>query len=811
MEAHTLERLEYGKVLDRIAVGTMLALGGAAVRAMQPTTDLEAIRTRSERIDEGAAILRGGHDFGVERFEDPAALFDRAAITDSALMPAELQTVAAILRNADEFQKLFKRMREASPRLLKLAADMAPNPELLEAINRTILPDGTVSDDASPDLRRIRRAMDAVQGRIRTRLEALLQNADIQKIMTGDYITQRNGRNVIPVAAASSGQVPGIIHDRSDTGHTVFIEPQFVVDMGNELRSLEADEEREVQRILRELTARVRDHLWGLRATVAALVEFDVVRAAAKFGVKHSMTRPTFSPDGVLRIVRGRHPVLEDALSQKGGSVVPLDFELGGPVRTVAITGANAGGKTVSLKTLGILCLMAQTGLLVPADDGSAFLPLESILVDIGDEQSIEANLSTFSGHIQHVRQIIAAAGPRTLILLDEIGAGTDPIEGGALACAIIKALHDRGALTVCTTHLSQVKGFVHEHEGMENAAVQFDPETLTPTYQLVVGQPGASHALRIARRLGLTEDVLAMAEQLVDSKAIEMEGLLARLTMALRKAEADAETARRERAEAEEARREISERLDQLKKDRKDSLRRAVDEARGLVENTRREMQKALDDARRMGADASAATNLRRQVEVKREGFKKKAKELTPRLRAPLPFASLYVGQTVWLESMNRQGTISGIDIRRSKVTVDAGGMAIEVDASSVMEPDTDAARPGSAGPAATSAGGTSSGGAPGGRAPSGGRTIVRRPASVAPEISLRGMRVDEALRALEVYLNEACLGDMDNVRIIHGFGTGAVRDAVHAMLNKHPLIASHHYAEPSQGGRGATVAVLK
>jgi DNA mismatch repair protein MutS2 len=807
MDAHTLERLEFGKVLDRIATGAMLPLGVAAVRAMQPSTDLEAIRTLSERIAEGAAILASGHDFGVERFEDPSTLFDRAAIQGAALLPAEFQTVAAILRNADAFPKLFKRMREEAPRLTKLAADMAPNASLLESIERTILPDGSVADDASPELRRIRRAMEAVQGRIRIRLEALLTNADVQKSLTGDYVTVRNGRNVIPVVSTAAGVIPGIIHDRSDTGHTVFIEPQFVVEMGNELRSLAADEQSEILRILRELTTRVRDHLWGLRATVTALVEFDRVRAAARFGVAHQMTRPIFASDGVLRIVRGRHPVLEDALAKKDGKVVPLDFEMGGPLHTIAITGANAGGKTVSLKTIGMLCLMAQTGLLVPADDGSTFVVLDDVLVDIGDEQSIEANLSTFTGHIQHIRQIIAQSGPRTLVLLDEIGAGTDPIEGGALACAIIKALHDRGALTVCTTHLSQVKGFVHEHPGMENAAVQFDPETLLPTYQLVVGQPGASHALRIARRLGLPESVLTMAEGLVDSKAIEMEGLLARLTMALAKAEADAETARRERAEAEEARQQIAKRLDQLKKDRKDSLRRAVEEARGLVDNTRREMEKALEEARRMGADASAASTLRRQVEVKREGFKKKAKELAPSERASLPFAALYVGQSVWVESMKRLGTIAAIDIRRSKVTVDSGGLAIEVDPSSIKEPTENAASPGSAGPTATS----KADGGPARGEPSGGRTIVRRPASVAPEISLRGMRVEEAMRALELYLNEACLGDVDHVRIIHGFGTGAMQKAVHAFLTKHPLIASFHYGEQSEGGRGATIAVLK
>jgi DNA mismatch repair protein MutS2 len=416
---------------------------------------------------------------------------------------------------------------------------------------------------------------------------------------------------------------------------------------------------------------------------------------------------------------------------------------------------------------------------------------LRQVLVDVGDEQSIEANLSTFSGHIQHIRGILAVADERTLVLLDEIGAGTDPIEGGALACAILKALHRRGALTVVTTHLSQVKGFVHEHEGMENAAVQFDPETLTPTYQLVVGQPGASHALRIARRLGLPEEVLATAEELVDSKSIEMEGLLTRLTLALKKAEADAETARRERAEAEEAGKQIAEQLDRLKADRKAALRRAAEEARGLVENTRREMERALAEARKTGADASAAKELRRQVEVKRESFKKKAAQLSPRPRPPIPLKALAIGDKVWVETMKRHGTVSEIHERRGKVTVDAGGITIQVDASSILAPEE--------------------GGAAAEPAPTQGRTIVARPAAVSPELDLRGLRVEEALRKLDTYLNHACLGDLASVRIIHGFGTGAVRDAVHKVLAAHPLIASYHYGEKPEGGRGATIAVLK
>ncbi|MFO8012397.1 MAG: endonuclease MutS2 [Phycisphaerae bacterium] len=795
MDDHTFERLEYGKVLDRIAGRCMLAMGAAAARSLRPAPDREAIRTRAQRVAEAAAVLRAGHDFGVERFDDPSALLDRAGVEGSALRPDELQTVAAVLRNARDLQKVLKRLAGEAPSLAKLGWDLAPHPDLLAAIDRAIEPDGSVSDRASQELARLRREMDTLTDRIRQRLQAMIQSSTVAQYLTGDYVTQRNGRNVLPVLATQAGQVPGIIHDRSDTGHTVFIEPQPVVDMGNALRGLASDEQREIERILQRLTDGVRGHLDALRQTVWTLVRLDVLRAAARYAVDHHMTRPALAEGGETVIVRGRHPVLEDALAPRDEDVVPLDFHIGDAVRTIAITGANAGGKTVALKTIGLLTLMAQTGLPVPADEGTTFAPVRQVLVDIGDEQSIEANLSTFSGHMQHIREVLEQAGPGTLVLLDEIGAGTDPVEGGALACAVIKALHDRGATTVVTTHLSQVKGFVHEQAGMENAAVQFDPETLAPTYRLVVGQPGASHALRIAGRLGLPGDVLEEAERLVDSDAVEMEGLLARLTSSLRKAEADAAEARRQRQRAEQQREELEARLREVKRERKEALRRAAEEAQGLVENTRREMEQALEEARRAGADAEATRHLRRQVEEKRAQVKQQRRQLAPQRRPPMPLESLQPGRTVWIDTMNRHAVVTDVDAKRGKVTVDAGGLTIEADASAVRRPDPDAEAKAAAGPS---------------EADREGQTVVRGVGRVDPELDLRGLRVEEGLRRLDRYLNEACVADLATIRIIHGHGTGAMRDAVRKELAGHPLIEHFRYGEWGEGGRGVTIATL-
>ncbi len=795
MDDHALERLEYGKVLDRIAAGCVLAMGAEAARSLRPSTEAETIRTRAERVAQAAAFLRDAHDFAVERFADPSSLLDRAAIEGSALRPDELQTVAAILRNARDLQKVLRTLADEAPALAKLGTDLAPEPGLLARIDQIIEPDGTVADDASAELSRLRRETAALTDRIRHRLQSFLQSSAAAPYLTGDYITQRNGRNVIPVLATQAGQVPGIIHDRSDTGHTAFVEPDFVVPMGNELRGLAADEGREVERILRHLTDGVRGHLDALRQTVWTLIRLDVIRGAARYAVAHEMTRPVLRGGAELVIVRGRHPALEEALAPQGKEVVPLDFRVGEVVRTVAITGANAGGKTVALKTIGLLALMAHTGLMVPADEGTTFPPIERVLVDIGDEQSIEANLSTFSGHMQHIREVLAAAGPAALVLLDEIGAGTDPVEGGALACAIIKALHDRGATTVVTTHLSQVKGFVHEQEGMENAAVQFDPETLVPTYRLVLGQPGASHALRIAGRLGLPEEVLSQAAALVDSGAIEMEGLLSRLTSSLKKAEADAAEARRHRQRAEADRAELSERLETIKKERKEALRRAAEEAQGMVENTRREMEKALEEARQAGADAEATRHLRHGVEEKRRQVKQKRRELSARRRPPIRPETLEPGQAVWVETMNRQGTVTDVDVRRGKVTVEAGGLTIEADAAAIRRPAPEAeAQP--AGPSERE---------------DEGRAAVRGVGRVDPELDMRGMRVHEGLRRLEQFLNEACVADLETIRLIHGHGTGALRDAVRKELKAHPLVERYRYGEYGEGGRGVTIVTLR
>ncbi len=789
MDDHTLERLEFGKVLERIATECQTPLGAAAARALRPSPDLGAIRTRSARVAESAALMEKGRHFPVERFEDPAGLLERAAIEDAALTPGELQTVAIILRNAETFQAALRRDHEAAPSLWKLAFDLVPNPELREAIETVFEPDGSVSDSASAELKRIRRELRRLDADIRRRLDAMVQRTELQPYLTGDYVTHRSGRNVIPVASVQAGQVPGIIHDRSDSGATVFIEPQAVVPLGNDLRSLAAEEEQEVQRILRGLTAKVRQRRHGLERNTEVLTRFDLLRAAAVYARQHHMRPVAVAEGGPLVLVAARHPVLERSLEAAGEEVVPLDFRLGDGVRTVAITGANAGGKTVALKTIGLVTLMAHAGLLVPAAEGSRVPLLARVLVDIGDEQSIEANLSTFSGHIRHIRGILGEADARTLVLLDELGAGTDPVEGSALACAVVAALHRRGALTVVTTHLGQVKGFVHEQDGMENAAVEFDPETLQPAYRLHLGRPGASHALAIARRFGLPDDVLSAASALVDSDAIAMEGLLERLTAAQRKAEADAATARRQRREAEAARTTLQEQLDDLKRERKEALRQAAREAKGLVENTRRELEQAIRRAREAGADAEEARAIRRRVEQRRETLKEKTKELAPRPRAPLDPDALEPGMRVWVESMQRHGTI--VRVERGKATVEAGGLPIETDVKGLMEPDP------AVGPAPE---------------PRQGRTVVRGPAhAVGVELDLRGQRADEARRNLETYLHEATLAGLGQVRIIHGFGTGALQRMVHEFLADLPLVTEFRFGRKGEGGHGVTVATLR
>ena len=793
MDTHSLRLLEFDKIQHAVAAGAVLEASREAVgQYIVPATDAALVAERRDTIAEIMVLLRNGHDIPLAYLADPRESLKRAHIAASLLSAAELAHVALLLRNASDIKRFFKAHHADAPLAGRLAGGLVALPEVYAALGRAITEDGTVADDASPELRRLRRSIRTTTGRIEKRLMTLLHNPDMQDAFSADRPTQRNGRLVLPMKSNRWTAVGGLVQDRSHTGQTFFVEPAATIEMGNDLQNLAADEEAEVRRILLELTARLRPYLDDLRDAFNVLIRIDLLRAAAQMAHRGHMLPAELAPPGApLELVDARHPILESALAAEGrsGDLVPLSVRIGPDVRVLAVTGSNTGGKTVALKTIGLLALMAQAGLPVPAR--RAALPLfDRVLVDIGDEQSIEQSLSTFSGHMSQLVGVLRRATERSLVLLDELGSGTDPAEGGALACAILQSLADRRSTTLATTHLREVKIFCHDRPAMQNAAMEFNAETLRPTFRLVQGEPGQSHALTIAERLGLPEGVIRRAREFLSDEHLNLESLLSRMSEERRQLRDELETAERERKAAATQRARLEAELDESKKERKALLRKAYHEAAGIVDNTRREMREVVREARQKAEEGPADVEaLREKVHGKRQRLATGSRQTRERVRPRLRPESLREGQTVYVETFRANGTIESINRHRSRVTVSVGGLSVEVKAADLSHPDGEPVEPK---------------GSPHAQ-------VTRTSDDVPMDLNLIGQRAAAAVANLEQFLNQACLSDYGLVHVIHGRGTGALMRAVHEYLRGHPLVDSFRSGDEGEGGIAVTVVKLK
>jgi DNA mismatch repair protein MutS2 len=792
MDAHTLRLLEFDKIVASIASGAVLeATREAAAEMLAPLVDPVRIAQRRDTIAEIMALVRNDLSFDIADLTDPREFLNRAHIEGSMLTAAELAQVAQLLRNAAGIKRFFKTHHADAPLAGGLAGQLVSLPEVLKDLNRAISEDGLVSDDASPELRRLRRTIRSTYGSIEKRLLKLLRNPDLRDSFSGDRPTQRNGRLVLPMKNNRWTSVGGLVQDRSHTGQTFFVEPAATIELGNELQNLAAKEEAEVRRVLRALTGRLRPHLDDLRDSFGVLIRIDLWRAAAGMGHRCNMVPAEMvDADRPLELVAAWHPLLESTLAAEGRTddLVPLSIRIDPTLRVLAVTGSNTGGKTVALKTLGLLALMAQAGLPVPAQ--RAALPIfDRVLVDIGDEQSIEQSLSTFSGHMAQIVNVLRGATDRSLVLLDELGSGTDPAEGGALACAIIKSLASRRATAVLTTHLREVKIFCHEHDGMQNAAMEFNAETLRPTYRLVQGEPGQSHAVTIAQRLGLPSEVIDHARGFLTDEHLNLESLLSKMAEERRRLRDELAQAGRDREQAAEQRRQLEADLAESKAERKTLLRRAYQEAAGIVDNTRREMQQVVREAREQTGDAADVETLRQKVSSKRQRLSEGSRHTTERSRPKVPSEELRQGLAVYVEPMRANGTIESVNRNKRRASVNIRGLSVDVrlDDLSLAE----AAAPGAR------------------RSP---QTEISRAETMASmELNLIGQRVHEAVAQLDHFLNQACLSDVGLLHIIHGRGTGALMRAVHEYLKEHPLVASFRSGNETEGGIAVTVVKLK
>jgi len=806
MDAKSQAVLEFPVVRSRLAEQTNFPPSRRLAEALEPADEPVIIRRWLDETDEVRAFLGEHPGAGIGAAHDIGPAVERAA-RGGRLEPDALY---AILETLEAAARLGESLAgERRPRLRELGRQIHGVPAVQAAIERSVDPSGEVLDTASPQLGGLRRAVRVAYDRLRSRLETLVHGSEMSAALQEPLVTLRNGRYVLPVRAEARGRVKGIVHDQSGSGQTLFVEPLVVVEMGNAWRQAQLAEKAEVERILDQLSALVGAHAGALRATLDALARFDFWRARARLGAEMDGVRAETVDSPVVELLGARHPGLS-------GRVVPVDIRLGGEYTALVITGPNTGGKTVTLRTLGLLALMHQAGLHVPALPGSRLPVFRDIFADIGDEQSVAQSLSTFSGHMRSIVRIVGEAATGTLVLLDELGAGTDPTEGSALARALLDHFIRSGALVAATTHYAELKTYAHTTPAARNASVDFDLETLSPTFHLTIGLPGTSQAFAIAERLGmpavlvddarsrLTRSQVEFEATLASIKAgqVEMEEALARATVAEEKARNSLREAEKERARA---RRAAAEQLDRVRDDAESMLATL----QGEIRDVRGSLERETLTASRLDALEQRLGGWLDRLPPRQAGSE------TP---AEMP-AEWRVGMTGRSRSGGWAGRIAAIDAGRGRASLEAGGMRVEVELDD-LEPlgvdvgtsDARLSASGRAGPGhvpKTGRRGEYGGGerdveirlAAGPSGAAGARRVVPQ------SLDLRGARVDEALDLLESYVDAASVGHAGQVTVIHGHGSGALRDAVRARLSAHPLVQSWRPGERGEGGDGATI----
>jgi DNA mismatch repair protein MutS2 len=800
VNAHALQTLEFDRIGELLATRAASQPGQELARSLSPCADREDAAERLAMVGEGLALRLAEPAWPDMLFPAVAQTLVRVRTEGVVLEPLELIDVAVVLRIATRVRGFFRteEQRGRCPRLAELAHLLIDEREFPRRLERTFEPSGEVRDEASPSLGSLRAQLRRRRQEVSARLAGL--GREVKGAGEETYVTLRGGRYVLSLNVGERRRLQGIVHDRSATGKTVFLEPLEVVELNNQLAEMDAEERAEVHRILRELTDWVRDHAAGLEASEQALARLDEVNARTRLALDLQATAPSLEPDArALRIVRGRHALLQLAV---GREVVPLDLSLEGAGRALVISGPNMGGKTVVLKTIGLLIVMAMAGLYVPAADGTIVPWVDEIFVDIGDEQSLDSDLSTYGGHLRNMQAILERATGSSLVLLDELGAGTDPDEGAALGITLLREIGRRGSLCVATTHLGAFKAFAAETDGFANAAMEHDRDTLAPTYQLRTGLPGRSHAFELARREGWTPALLEEARALISPDQARTELLLAQVQDQLQHAREEYDRAHhdRERLAEEHA---AAERLSQQLKEKMHALRvqKVLEEDRRLRELQRllREVKGRLEELESARVPAPA-TEVRRWVhEREREAADlRKTQERPARPeqgppRARLSQGQLTPGRVAYSRSLGTDVTVQVLEADRGAVWVVHRGMRVRLAPEDLLE--TDGAHLASIAEREAGAEAT--------------RAAVTE--TVSGELDLRGLDREAGRQRLEAHLDRALLAGVTRIRIIHGKGTGALRDEVRRVLASHPQVESSRDGEGAEGGWGVTIAFLQ
>jgi DNA mismatch repair protein MutS2 len=786
MNQHALEVLQLPEALSLVAGHASSALGAEAVRSLLPSGDAAVVLDELLRVDQMSAFLFRAQDWQMPPLPDARTPLRRLGVGGSVLDPPELRDIAIILHGSAATRRAILQHEDDYPLLAAVAGRMVRLEDAERRIRAAIDDAGEVRDNASTELARLRREMRGARNRIVERLQQYITTLPSRFQVADASVTVRDGRYVIPVRREGRGEVGGLVHDESATGHTLFVEPPVAIELMNRLRELELREAREVQRILRELTESIRGDQDGIVASFDALVEVDSLYARARYALHVNGHRPEIDVSGEsFNLVDVRHPLL---LATRE-AVVPFDLQLDPGERTLLVSGPNTGGKTVLLKAIGLVAAMTQAGVIAPVGRGTRLPLFQDIYADIGDEQSIEASLSTFSAHLKNLREIVEGADHRSLALVDEMGSGTDPAEGGALADAILRTLTRRGTLTMATTHLGQLKEIAAEEPGVVNASLQFDSVELRPTYRLLKGVPGRSYGLAIAKRLGLPPELLAAAESALPQGEREATQLLAELEDKDRALSDALAQAANERARAARLREELESREASLRQRERDAEQRARQQARDIVLNARAEVEKAIDALRDAAAEGvpleEAARVARGRIEqrVRREAERASAEPA----RRP-PGRPLQQGAHVRIAASGLKGVL--VELRDDRATVEVGGLRMQVPAAGLDATETPEA------PVQRKA-----------RA----SAWAMPDFDVSPEVDLRGLRAEEAIAQLTPALDAAIQADLPSLRIIHGKGTGALREVVNEILKADGRIRVLRPGGVGEGGTGVTVAELR
>jgi DNA mismatch repair protein MutS2 len=777
----SLQILEFDKILDSMAGYSHSEASYEYILSLVPLRRKEDIEIRFGQVQEIRRLSQERAALRFSRFQNISPLLESIRPEGSLLEPLELLSLLTVLQIIAAVSSQV-RERKDLPLLHVLTESLTGFPGILSAIEKTVDWEGRILDSASPELFDLRADIRRLEVRIRKRLEEMVRDRRMAPLLQDNFIVQRSGRWVIPVRMDSKGRVPGVVHDVSRSGETAFIEPLEIIGISNELENLIAEEKGEVLRILRAICGEIRKVVEEIRRQYETIVYVDVLNSIACFSDFLQMNVPEINDSSLITLSGARHPLL--MLLERDNTVkeiVPLNLQLGGRDSVMIITGPNAGGKTIAIKTVGLLLSMALSGIPVPCDSSSTFPFVNEILVDMGDEQSIESSLSTFSAHIANITMILKKADSKSIVLIDELGTGTDPAQGAAIACAVMHDLKEKGALVFATTHLIDIVGFVHRTEGMLNASMEFDEETLSPLYRLKVGEPGQSYALEIAKRFGMPEETIISAKGMLGSMKVEFHNLIT--DMKEKRIQYEEELAKLEKQRREMELKEVilKESLTETENQRREILKNAYEEARNFISEAKREINAILEETKREKKRESqkklAATE--QKVEAALKGY---VQEPT------LSIEEIKEGNVVFVKSIGYDAEVLGIDRKHDHLRVKMGSKEIEV-------PITDVSQ---------------------GRGKYPERkekdySYDKAEETVPVELNIIGTRVDEALSRLEPFLNHASIENLREVTIIHGIGTGALLKAVRNYLKGHPLVKDFRKGELSEGGNGVTIVKMK